>query len=123
MTGIGGFLQVFEYGYSGLRFTPTAVQLDPSLSPQLSGITLNNLQWQGRTFTVAIGLQSTKVTLTAGSAMPVQAPSGTVTVAAGQSVTLPTRRPDLLRTSDLARCQQIMASSFVPGDEAEEESE
>ena len=85
LTGIGGFLQVFEYGYSGLRFTPTAVQLDPSLSPQLSGVTLNNLQWQGRTFTVAIGLQSTKVTLTAGPAMPVQTPSGTVTVAPGQT--------------------------------------
>jgi trehalose/maltose hydrolase-like predicted phosphorylase len=76
LTGIGGFLQVFEYGYSGLRFTPTAVQLDPSLSPQLSGVVLNNLQWQGRTFTVAIGPQSTKVNLTAGPAMPVQAPSG-----------------------------------------------
>jgi hypothetical protein len=117
LTGIGGFLQVFEYGYSGLRFTPTEVELDPSLSPQLSGVTLTNLQWQGRTFTVALGLQSTKVTLTAGSAMPVQTPSGTVTVAPGQTVTLPTRRPDLSRTSDLARCQQVTASSFVPGDE------
>jgi trehalose/maltose hydrolase-like predicted phosphorylase len=117
LTGIGGFLQVFEYGYSGLRFTPTALQLDPSLSPQLSGVALNNLQWQGRTFTVAIGPQSTKVNLTAGPAMPVQVPSGTVTVTAGQSVTLPTRRPDLVRTSDLARCQQVAASSFVPGDE------
>jgi hypothetical protein len=117
LTGIGGFLQVFEYGYSGLRFTPTAVQLDPSLSPQLSGVTLNNLQWQGRTFTVAIGLQSTNVTVTAGPAMPVQTPLGTVTVAPGQSVKLPTRRPDLLRTSDVARCQPVTASSYVPGDE------
>ena len=117
LTGIGGFLQVFEYGYSGLRFTPTAVQLDPSLSPQLSGVTLNNLQWQGRTFTVAIGLQSTVVTLTGGPAMPVQTPSGTVMVAPGQHVTLTTRRPDLQPTSDLARCQPVTASSYVPGDE------
>ena len=76
MTGVGGFLQVFEYGYSGLRFTPTAVQFYLSLSPQLSGVTLNNLQWQGRTFTVAIGPQSTTVTLTAGPAMPAQTPRG-----------------------------------------------
>jgi trehalose/maltose hydrolase-like predicted phosphorylase len=117
LTGIGGFLQVFEYGYSGLRFTPTAIQLDPSLSPQLAGVTLNNLQWQGRTFTVAIGPQSTKATLDKGSAMPVQTPSGTVTVAPGQSITLPTRRPDHQPTSDLARCQHATASSFVPGDE------
>ena len=67
---IGGFTQVFEYGYSALRFTPTAVQLDPSLSPQLPGVTLNNLLWQGRTFTVAIGLQSTKVTLTGDRRCP-----------------------------------------------------
>ena len=117
LTGIGGFLQVFEYGYSGLRFTPTAVQLDPSLSPQVSGVTLNNLQWHGRTFTVAIGPQSTKVNLTAGPPMPVQAPSGTVMVAQGQGITLPTRRPDLVPTSDLARCQHVTASSSVPGDE------
>jgi F5/8 type C domain len=28
-----------------------------------------------------------------------------------------TRRPDLQPTSDLARCQQVTASSFVPGNE------
>jgi hypothetical protein len=49
--------------------------------------------------------------------MPVQTPSGTVTVASGQSVTLGTRRPDLQATSDLARCQPATASSYVPGDE------
>jgi len=117
LTGVGGFLQVFEYGYSGLRFTPNAVVLDPSLSPQLQGITLNNLQWQGRAFTVSIGLTSTTVSLTSGSAMPVQTPAGLVTVAPGQSITMSTRRPDLQHTSDLARCQAASASSYVPGDE------
>jgi hypothetical protein len=117
LTGVGGFLQVFEYGYSGLRFTPNAIELDPSLSPQLQGITLNNLQWQGRVFSVAIGPQSTQVTLTSGSALPVRTPAGLVTVAPGQSTTIATRRPDLQPTKDLARCQQVSASSFVPGDE------
>ena len=117
LTGVGGFLQVFEYGYSGLRFTPTAIQLDPSLSPQLQGITLNNLQWHGRVFTITIGPQTTRVQLTSGSALPVQSPAGQSTVAPGQSMTIPTRRPDLQPTSDLARCQRVTASSFVPGDE------
>jgi hypothetical protein len=40
-----------------------------------------------------------------------------MTVAAGQGLTMPTRRPDLQPTSDLARCQVVSASSFVPGDE------
>src|SRR5207248_3338391 len=94
LTGIGGFLQVFEYGYSGLRFTPNAIQLDPSLSPQLPSITLTDLKWHGRVFTIAIGPQSTQLRLTSGPALPVQAPSGTLTVSAGRSITLPTRRPD-----------------------------
>src|ERR1700756_602913 len=115
LTGVGGFLQVFEYGYPGLRFTPTAVQLDPSLSPQLPGITLRNLHWQGRVFTVAIGLQSTQVTLNSGSALPVQTPSGSMTVAPGHPATIPTRRPDLQSTGDLARCQTVTSSSNVPG--------
>ena len=76
LTGVGGFLQVFEYGYSGLRFAPNAIELDPSLSPQLQGITLSNLQWQGRVFTVTIGPRSTQVRLTSGSALTVQTPSG-----------------------------------------------
>jgi trehalose/maltose hydrolase-like predicted phosphorylase len=117
LTGVGGFLQVFEYGYPGLRFTPTAIQLDPSLPPQLPGVTLKNLHWQGRMFTVTIGPQSTQVSLTSGSALPVQTPGGQMTVTSGKSVTIPTRRPDLQSTTDLARCQRVTASSNVPGDE------
>jgi hypothetical protein len=55
MTGIGGFLQEFLYGYSGLRWNAAAVQLAPSLTGQLRGIVLHGLGWHGRRFTVAIG--------------------------------------------------------------------
>ncbi len=117
LTGVGGFLQVFEYGFSGMRFTPTAVQLAPSLPPQLPGVTLRNVHWHGRVFTVAIGLRSTTVTLASGSALPLQTPEGTMTVTRIHSVMIPTRRPDQLPTSDLARCQQVTATSWVPGNE------
>jgi trehalose/maltose hydrolase-like predicted phosphorylase len=117
LTGVGGFLQVFEYGYSGLRFGTSSIQIDPSLSPQLQGIQLNNLQWQGRAFTVAIGPQSTELHLASGPAMAVQTPSGSQTVSTGSTITMPTRRPDQQPTNDLARCQPATASSFVPGDE------
>jgi hypothetical protein len=40
-----------------------------------------------------------------------------MTVASGHSVSIPTRRPDLQSTTDLARCQTATASSNVPGDE------
>ena len=41
MTGIGGFLQEFLYGYSGLRLGTGSVGLAPSLTAQLSGIVLH----------------------------------------------------------------------------------
>jgi hypothetical protein len=117
LTGVGGFLQVFEYGYSGLRYAPDRIIVDPSLSPQLPGLTLTGLQWQGRTFTMDIRPQTTQLTLVSGAPMPVQTPSGEIVVAPGQTVTMPTRRPDEQPTSDLARCQPADASSYVPGDE------
>jgi trehalose/maltose hydrolase-like predicted phosphorylase len=117
LTGVGGFLQVFEYGFSGLRFQPNAVALDPSLPPQLPGVTLRNLHWHGSTFTVAIGPQNTTVTLASGPALPLSTPNGAMTATQGHPVTIPTRRPDLQPTSDLARCQPVTASSWVPGNE------
>jgi trehalose/maltose hydrolase-like predicted phosphorylase len=117
LTGVGGFSQVFEYGFSGLRFGTDAVTLDPSLPPQLPGVTLTDLQWHGSVFTVAIGPKSTSVSLASGPALPVDTPTGQQIVGHGQSITIPTRRPDLQPTNDLARCQQVSASSFVPGDD------
>jgi trehalose/maltose hydrolase-like predicted phosphorylase len=117
LTGVGGFLQVFEYGFSGLRFGTDAVTLDPSLPPQLPGVTLDHLQWHGRVFTVAIGPKSTTVSLDSGPALLVDTPTGQQTVGQGQSITIPTRRADLQPTDDLARCQQVSASSFVAGDD------
>jgi len=116
-TGVGGFLQVFQNGYSGLRFGTSSIKLDPSLSPQLPGVTLKNMHWHGRTFTVAIGPRSTRVTVTSGGSLPIQTPGGNLTAATGHGITIPTRRPDLSPTTDLARCQAATASSFVPGDE------
>lgn len=48
MTGIGGFLQEFLYGYSGLRWEARAVRLDPSLAAQIGGVVLHRLRWRPR---------------------------------------------------------------------------
>jgi trehalose/maltose hydrolase-like predicted phosphorylase len=114
-TGIGGFLQEFLYGYSGLRWSAGSVQLSPSLTGQLSGVVLHNLAWQGRRFTVAIGPSSTQVSLQSGPALPVTAGGATRTVPPGGTLDIPTRRPDLTATSDLVRCQPATASSAQPG--------
>ena len=115
MTGIGGFLQEFVYGYSGLRFRSSTVQVAPLLTSQIGGIVLRDLSWHGRRFTLAIGPKTTSITLVSGAAMPVTTSSGSREVAAGRPLTLPTRRPDLAATTDAVRCGAAGASSSQPG--------
>jgi trehalose/maltose hydrolase-like predicted phosphorylase len=115
MTGIGGFLQEFLYGYSGLRWDPSDVRLAPSLNSQISGVVLHNLTWRGRTFEVSVGSHSTTVTLQSGDPLPLSTPSGPKTVSTGHSVTIPTARPDLTTTPDAVRCQTARSSSAQPG--------
>jgi trehalose/maltose hydrolase-like predicted phosphorylase len=114
-TGIGGFLQEFLYGYSGMRWASDSVHLSPTLPPQLSGLVLRQLAWQGRRYTVAIGPKTTQVTLDSGPAMPITSGGRTSMLSAGRSLMLTTRRPDLTPTADLARCEPAQASTFVPG--------
>jgi len=115
MTGIGGFLQEFLYGYSGLRWNATAVQLDPSLTGQLSGIVLHDLSWHGRRFTVAIGPRVTTVTLTGGVALPLKTRDGIRRIGIGRMFTVATQRPDQAVTNDVALCGRAIATSAKPG--------
>jgi trehalose/maltose hydrolase-like predicted phosphorylase len=122
MTGIGGFLQEFLYGYSGLRWEGDAVRLDPLLDKQVGEIVLHHLRWRGRVFDLAIGPRSTTLTLDSGPSLPVRddyAAVGTgqvLKVSAGKSISLPTRRPDgPTPAGDAARCAAATASSAAPG--------
>ena len=76
---------------------------------------LHDVQWRGRTFRVAIGPQRTTVTLTSGAPLPVTTPRGLRMVRRGHALTMVTRRPDLTKTRDLARCGRVRASSSEPG--------
>jgi trehalose/maltose hydrolase-like predicted phosphorylase len=115
MTGIGGFLQEFLYGYSGMRMAAHSVALDPMLNAQLPGVVLHDLVWHRRHFTVSIGQSSTRVTLNAGSAMTLMVRGVRHRLSAGHPVTVPTRRPDLAKTSDRVRCGPVRASSSARG--------
>jgi hypothetical protein len=115
MTGIGGFLQEFLYGYSGLRWEPNAVGLDPSLTSQLHGVVLHELHWRGRTFEVKVGSHQTTVSLESGSPLPIKTGGQIHKVRAGAPLTIPTRRPDLAPTTNPLRCQAAKASSAHAG--------
>jgi trehalose/maltose hydrolase-like predicted phosphorylase len=110
MTGIGGFLQEFLYGYSGMRWAGSGLQLSPALSGPLTGVTLRDLHWRGRVFTVAVHRGATTVTLVHGPPLPVSGShSGTARV--GHPLTIPTST----RSSSGARCGHAAASSTAPG--------
>jgi trehalose/maltose hydrolase-like predicted phosphorylase len=109
-TGAGGFLQEFLYGYTGMRWRGEQVTLDPSLPPQLTGVTLNAVHWQGRTLRIAVRRSGTQVTLVSGAAVPLSWAGGSQTVGSGGSVTIPTRTPDTTATDDLARCKPATAN-------------
>jgi trehalose/maltose hydrolase-like predicted phosphorylase len=94
LTGEGGFLQTFLYGWAGFRWRGDRIHLDPALPDQwaASGLTLRRLSYRGREFSVAIGAKRTTVTLDSGSAVTVEGPKGSSTLAPGGTMTLPTRR-------------------------------
>src|SRR5215210_6738489 len=118
LTGSGGFSQVFTFGLTGLRWREDRVHLDPMLPPQLSdGVTLKGLHWRGRTFDIEIGANTTTVTLRSGGSFALETPAGTRSVSG--SATIPTRRPDLAPTDDLARCRPATATSEEAGEYAE----
>ncbi|MBF6557777.1 MAG: glycoside hydrolase family 65 protein [Acidimicrobiales bacterium] len=105
MTGIGGFLQEFLYGYSGLRWDTNTVDLSPSTTSQLGGVVLHGLAWHGRRFTVAIGQHTTAITLDSGAILPVKTGSTTRNVRSGHPLMIATGRPDLVHTPDAIRCR------------------
>ena len=115
MTGIGGFLQEFLYGYSGLRMFAGGVHLDPSLTGALGGVVLHDLAWHGRRFTVAVRASSTTVTLQSGAPLPVTVRGVRHTVREGHAVTVRTRRPDRRPTTDVVRCAPVRATSARRG--------
>lgn len=115
MTGIGGFLQEFLYGYSGLRMGAHAITLDPSLDSQLGGIVLHDLQWHGRTFTVAVGHTRTRLSLQRGPAMTLDVRGTTRTLTPRNPLVIRTRRPDTTPTADLVRCAPARATTALRG--------
>ncbi|GGN93700.1 glycosyl hydrolase [Streptomyces albiflavescens] len=93
LTGHGGFLQEFLYGYSGLRWRADRVVLAPILPDPLDGITLRRLRWRSRVFDIDIRHDGTTVRLHAGQALPVEAAGQLHHVPAGGEVRLATRTP------------------------------
>ena len=112
-TGAGGFLQEFLYGYTGFRWRGDGVRLDPSLPPQLTGVTVSALHWQGRVLRVVGRPAADPGPLVSGARVSRATPAGDRRCAPGAPLRCPTRRPDL--TADDGR-RALQARDRRPGD-------
>ncbi|MGI5227781.1 glycosyl hydrolase family 65 protein [Actinoallomurus sp. CA-142502] len=93
-TGEGGYLQEFLYGFTGLRWGTDSITINPFLPPQLPGVDITGVKWQGRTFDLSVGQQATKLTLRSGPPLPVRTADGSVRkVTPGKTLQTPTRHP------------------------------
>ncbi len=97
-TGAGGFLQMFPFGFAGLRWSPSALLLAPNLPPQLSaGILLRGIRYQGRSLSIAIQPHTTTITLLHGPPInlgtPPGIPGGSQVLAPQHPARLPTFSP------------------------------
>ncbi len=113
LTGEGGFLQEFLYGYPGLRWRQDRLVLAPTLPPQLArGLRLVGLKWQGRVLDVDISRSGSRVVLHSGAPMTVETPTGKQTLRVGAPLTLPTALVGA--SADAALCQPASATSADP---------
>ncbi|HET6626646.1 MAG TPA: glycosyl hydrolase family 65 protein, partial [Nocardioidaceae bacterium] len=119
LTGEGGFLQEFLYGYPGLRWRGDHISLDPTLPPQLEkGLTVRGLHWHGRVFDVRVERSRTTVSLRSGAPTELEAGGRRHLLAAGAPVTVSTARPDSAEPDNVALCRPVMASSADPSSPA-----
>ncbi|KAH8802506.1 family 65 glycoside hydrolase [Xylogone sp. PMI_703] len=123
ITGHGGFLQIFTHGLTGFRPRLDAFYLDPSLPPQLAdeGVQVKGMKWQGSIFDVDIqhdrttiyrrkigGISSpAPVTVRIGPGNP---KSGDHLLQMGDSLVVPTRRPDLNAQGNHALCKSVTSA-------------
>lgn len=121
LTGAGGFLQVLTHGLTGMRPHLEHLHFDPVLPPQLpDGVVVKGLKWRGATLDVTIGLNNSTIRrrLSAEDSneqvlLQIGKSDETVELLPGQSITVPTRRPDL-ESKNLAGCTRVSsASEFV----------
>lgn len=92
------------------------MHLAPDLSGPITGVTLRDLRWRGRTFTLAVHRDRATVTLHSGAPLPLLTPAGHATVHVGRTVTLSTPHATAsVPGADPLRCGDARASSAAPG--------
>lgn len=111
-TGAGGYLQSIIYGLTGQRWRADRLVFDPLVPPQLAdGVDVKGLRYQGRIVNIHLDGRQSTLTLVSGDELSVETTQGLRKVKAGQTLKAQTRRPDLDKTDDLARCTSVTADN------------
>ena len=106
-----------------------ALYFDPMLPPQLpDGVNVKGIRWQGAVFDVSIGLDDTKITRRLSGTKDDSLEASicvlgglselrNYTLQGGQSIIVPTRRPDLVnKEHNMALCKQVASDAeWAPG--------
>ena len=127
LTGHGGFLQIPTHGFTGYRPRLDAFYLDPSIPPQLEGgVIVKGMKHRGAAFDVHVSPDNTTITRRRRGSGPVTVRiatrnpnAGDYPLLPGDTLTIPTRRPDLNGTDipgNKAECKVATSTSpYVPG--------
>lgn len=133
LTGHGGYLQIFTHGLTGMRPHVDALYLDPTLPPQLGdgGVQVKGVKWRGAVFDIDIQLDRTNIyrrenietsnSVASGGSVRIQIgdnnpKGGNYSLGAGQSLIIPTRRPDLNMQGNHALCRPVSSDDeYMPG--------
>lgn len=135
LTGMGGANRVAIFGYLGLRLRLDALNVDPSLPPQISNLNYRTFYWQG--YAINATSNATHTTLQripgkslttanptfANASIPITIGTNSTTVAyqlpaTGAVVVLPNRDIGSVKTwaGNIAQCVPATTeTSFVPG--------
>ena len=133
LTGHGGYLQIFTHGLTGMRPHVDALYLDPTLPPQLGdgGVQVKGVKWRGAVFDIDIQLDRTniyrrennKASTNISRSRPVKIQighnnpkAGNYSLDVGESLHIPTRRPDLKMQGNHALCRPVSSNDeYTPG--------
>lgn len=92
VTGAGGFLQEFLYGYTGLRLREDGISLHPILPAELDELALTGLSYRGSRYDLTVDRHETTVALVSGPPLTVHAGGVAHTATTDASVRVSTRR-------------------------------
>lgn len=136
LTGMGGANRVAIFGYLGLRLRLDALNIDPSLPPQITNLDYRTFYWQGHAIKATSNATHTTIRRITGDTLPnanttyldtpipitigsnATSPAYTLSASSDASVVIPNRQIGTIKTwaGNIAQCLPASSDAdFEPG--------